>query len=185
MKMGDRYQRTKPDIKKRRLESDFESATKRLKKGSAKLPEFQNQAGYIPKTKETREAYSQLLKFLGELLGVADYHTVKDAAEDVLDILKDGKLKDNAKVGPLQELLGHTLSQEQFRTLLTLAGAITDYAVDLLDASKMQQDTLDSTIGVSVVFEDDDESEAGNDLHTRVLKNDKDEAADEEDEDEG
>lgn len=49
----------------------------------------------------------QLLKFLGELLGVADYHTVKDAAEDVLDILKDGKLKDNAKVGPLQELLGH------------------------------------------------------------------------------
>jgi len=32
--------------------------------------------------------YSQLLRFLGEVLGVADYGTVRDAAEEVLDVLK-------------------------------------------------------------------------------------------------
>jgi pre-mRNA-splicing helicase BRR2 len=185
IKMGDRYQRTKPEIKKRKLlQSDHESATKRLKKGSAKLPEFQNQAGYVPKTRETREAYSQLLKLLGEQLGVADYNTVKDAAEEALDILKDSKLKDNAKIAPIQELLNHSITQEQFRKLLDLSIAITDYAADFAE-NKMQTDTIDSSIGVSVVFEDDDESDDGNDLHTRVLKNDKDEAADEEEEDEG
>ena len=166
------------------LQSDHESATKRLKKGSAKLPEFQNQAGYVPKTRETREAYSQLLKLLGEQLGVADYNTVKDAAEEALDILKDSKLKDNAKIAPIQELLNHSITQEQFRKLLDLSIAITDYAADFAE-NKMQTDTIDSSIGVSVVFEDDDESDDGNDLHTRVLKNDKDEAADEEEEDEG
>ncbi len=35
----------------------------------------------------------------------------------------DSKLKDNAKMGPIQELLGHPITVDQFRHLLALCAA--------------------------------------------------------------
>eukprot|EP00906_Rhabdomonas_costata_P006818 RCo009880 len=182
MKMGDRYQRTKPEIKKKRkLQPEYESAAKKLKKGRPGALPLVSYGVYKPKTKETKEVYTELLNFVQGQLGDVDHETLVNAADDVLEALKDEKIKDLDKKEPVQQVLGSALSHEQFSKLLNLGRRITDYSADVVE-EEAPRDTLDSTIGVSVVFEEDDSEDEDNDLITREVKTKEEEAADEDDE---
>jgi len=149
--MGDQHQHTQPDSKRRRLNADIHPATKRLRRGSGRLLKFQTEAGYTPKTMQTSQVIAQLQQFVGEVLGVSDYDTVKLTTEEVLAILKDSELPDDAKEATIQEILGHVLAGNGFHTLLTLSAGITDYAVcPHLQADDSDMDTGDEDGNVPV-----------------------------------
>jgi len=151
LSMGDQHQHTQPDSKRRRLNADIHPATKRLRRGSGRLLKFQTEAGYTPKTMQTSQVIAQLQQFVGEVLGVSDYDTVKLTTEEVLAILKDSELPDDAKEATIQEILGHVLAGNGFHTLLTLSAGITDYAVcPHLQADDSDMDTGDEDGNVPV-----------------------------------
>lgn len=162
-RMGDRYQRTKPKfseerkIKRQKRDEARYDFTKM--KGATLLSEgIDDMMGilYRPKTQETRQTYEVLLTFIQEALGDQPRDVLCGAADEVLAVLKNDKLKDKEKKRDTETLLGQ-LAEERFALLVNLGKKITDYGVD--EKSNLADENIDETYGVNVQFEESDEED--------------------------
>lgn len=162
-RMGDRYQRTKPaksEEKKAKRQKREETRYDLAKlKGQSLLSEgIEDMVGilYRPKTTETRQTYEVLLSFIQEALGDQPRDVLCGAADEVLAVLKNDKIKDKERRKETEALLGG-LAEERYAVLVNLCKKITDYGVD--EKAQTTDENIDETYGVNVQFEESDEEE--------------------------
>uniref|UniRef100_A0A669F9W2 Small nuclear ribonucleoprotein 200 (U5) n=1 Tax=Oreochromis niloticus TaxID=8128 RepID=A0A669F9W2_ORENI len=160
-KMGDKAQRTKPQRleerreKRRKRDEDRHDINKM--KGFTLLSEgIDEMVGivYKPKTKETRETYEVLLSFIHAALGDQPRDILCGAADEVLAVLKNDKMRDKERRREVEQLLGPA-DDTRYHVLVNLGKKITDYGGDK-DLQNMD-DNIDETYGVNVQFESDEE----------------------------
>ncbi|NXY00457.1 U520 helicase, partial [Centropus bengalensis] len=84
---------------------------------------------YKPKTKETRETYEVLLSFIQAALGDQPRDILCGAADEVLAVLKNEKLRDKERRKEIDLLLGQT-DDTRYHVLVNLGKKITDYGGD-------------------------------------------------------
>lgn len=117
--------------------------------------------GYQPTQEHTRAAYEAVLHQLASLLGKHQSPQVlKDAAEEVLLILKDPDLRDPERHEQLSQLLvGNSkgLTQVQFTSLVQLAKQLDDYH-NKNDEDETPSQEMDEE-GVAVVFDESEDEE--------------------------
>ncbi|GAB6023297.1 hypothetical protein CHUAL_008104 [Chamberlinius hualienensis] len=160
-RMGDLYQRTKPkfseECKAKRQKRDEARYDFKRMRGATLLSEgIDDMMGivYKPKTQETRQTYEVLLTFIQEALGDQPRDVLCGAADEILSVLKNDKLKDKEKKKETELLLGG-LTDERFALLVNLGKKITDYGVD--EKAAVNDGNIDETYGVNVQFEESDE----------------------------
>jgi len=99
-RFGDRFQRTRPSDKIERMRKK-----KQVKKYVPKKNDWEgsvlsvriDENIYKPKTKETRIAYEQLLTVIQQSLGDQPQEILHGAADEILSVLKNERLKDLEK----------------------------------------------------------------------------------------
>jgi pre-mRNA-splicing helicase BRR2 len=128
-------------------------------KGASILSQIEDMdaSNYRPKTRETREAYEEILREMQLLLGDQPQDVLKGAADEVLLILKDDALKDSAKQKQIQRI-SNGVNNERFYHLVSLGKRITDYNV------KSDETEEEKAVGdeeMAVVFDDDEDGEGG------------------------
>lgn len=112
---------------------------------------------YKPKTRETRLAYQSLLGLIQTLLGDEPPDVLRDAADEVLYILKDEEMRAPDKKKQIEAILGG-MDENQFADLMGIGRRITDFVEET--GAQSGEGTLDDELGVAVVFdEEDDEPE--------------------------
>ncbi|XP_069475191.1 U5 small nuclear ribonucleoprotein 200 kDa helicase [Ambystoma mexicanum] len=160
-RMGDKAQRTKPQMqeerraKRRKRDEDRHDMNKM--KGFTLLSEgIDEMVGiiYKPKTKETRETYEVLLSFIQAALGDQPRDILCGAADEVLAVLKNDKLRDKERRKEIEQLLGQT-DDTRYHVLVNLGKKMTDYGGD--KEIQNMDDNIDETYGVNVQFESDEE----------------------------
>lgn len=67
---------------------------------------------YRPKTQETRQTYEVLLSFIQEAIGDQPRDILCGAADEILAVLKNDKLKDRERKREIDSLLG-TVAEER------------------------------------------------------------------------
>ncbi|KAI8036698.1 hypothetical protein M5D96_010499 [Drosophila gunungcola] len=179
-RMGDRYQRTKPEkteerkVKRQKRDEaqyDFERM-----KGATLLSEgIDEMVGivYRPKTQETRQTYEVLLSFIQEALGDQPRDILCGAADEILAVLKNDRLKDRERKRDVDSLLG-AVTDERFALLVNLGKKITDFgsdAVNALTAAPNNEEQIDETYGINVQFEESEE-ESDNDMYGEIRDDD-------------
>ncbi|KAL5015950.1 hypothetical protein ScPMuIL_005539 [Solemya velum] len=178
--MGDRAQRTKPpqmeERKVKRRKRDEAQRDMMKMKGTNILTEGMDELVgilYRPKTPETRQTYEVLLSFIQAAIGDQPRDVLCGAADEVLVVLKNDRLKDREKKKEVEGLLG-SLADERFALLVNLGKKISDWGQE----EKMQTDeNIDETYGVNVQFEEsEDEDDA--DVFGEVKENDDDDEND-------
>lgn len=173
-RMGDRYQRSKPEkteerkVKRQKRDEahyDFERM-----KGATLLSEgIDEMVGivYRPKTQETRQTYEVLLSFIQEALGDQPRDILCGAADEILAVLKNDKLKDRERKRDIDSLLG-TVADERFALLVNLGKKITDFGSDTANAlGTTEGEQIDETYGINVQFEES-EDESDEDMYGEV-----------------
>uniref|UniRef100_A0A672SA33 U5 small nuclear ribonucleoprotein 200 kDa helicase n=1 Tax=Sinocyclocheilus grahami TaxID=75366 RepID=A0A672SA33_SINGR len=160
-KMGDRSQRTKPQMleerraKRKKRDEDRHDINKM--KGFTLLSEgIDEMVGivYKPKTKETRETYEILLSFIQAALGDQPRDILCGAADEVLAVLKNDKMRDKERRREVEQLLGPA-DDTRYHVLVNLGKKISDYGGD--KELQNMDDNIDETYGVNVQFESDEE----------------------------
>lgn len=116
---------------------------------------------YRPKTHETRQTYEVLLSFIQEALGDQPRDILCGAADEILAVLKNDKLKDRDRKKEIDGLLG-TVTEERFALLVNLGKKITDFGTESIGANlgiNPEEQQIDETYGINVQFEEsEDES---------------------------
>ncbi|KAF0763286.1 putative U5 small nuclear ribonucleoprotein 200 kDa helicase [Aphis craccivora] len=163
-KMGDRFQRTKPvkaeERKAKRQKRDEAQYDFARMKGTTLLSDgVDDMVGimYRPKTQETRQTYEVLLSFIQEALGDQPRDILCGAADEVLAVLKNDRLKDKEKKSDTESLLG-SLADERFALLVNLGKKITDFGTDEKGIANTE-DNIDKTYGINVQFEESEEED--------------------------
>ncbi|KDR19736.1 putative U5 small nuclear ribonucleoprotein 200 kDa helicase [Zootermopsis nevadensis] len=179
-RMGDRHQRTRPvkaaERKAKRQKRDEAQYDFTRMKGATLLSEgVDEMVGilYRPKTQETRQTYEVLLSFIQEALGDQPRDILCGAADEVLAVLKNDRLKEREKKRETESLLGN-LAEERFALLVNLGKKITDFGTEEKVATA--DENIDETYGINVQFEESEE-EDDEDIYGEVRE--------EEDEEEG
>lgn len=179
-KMGDRAVRSRPQKAderkvKRQKRDEAQHEFSRMRGATLQSDGMDDMVGilYRPKTQETRHTYEVLLSFLQEAIGDQPRDVLCGAADEVLAVLKNDKLKDKEKKRETESLLGG-LAEERFALLVNLGKKITDFGVG---GKTTDVDQLDDTYGVNVQFEESDDEADNEDVFGEVR--------DEEDEGEG
>lgn len=122
---------------------------------------------YRPKTQETRQTYEVLLSFIQEALGDQPRDILCGAADEVLAVLKNDRLKEKEKKRETEQLLGN-LAEERFALLVNLGKKITDFGSD--EKSTAGEENIDETYGINVQFEESSE-EDDEDVYGEVREN--------------
>jgi pre-mRNA-splicing helicase BRR2 len=167
IRMGDRYERTRPPVKdadmpkrkKSRHMSDQGDEHSVISKGSSLLStEMEELSGvyYRPRTRETKSTYEILLSFIQKMIGDQPRDVLCGAADEVLATLKADHLKEKEKKKEISSLLG-PLEEDQFAMLSGLGRRITDYGADKHAA--VEADAIDENYGVAVVFHEEEGDE--------------------------
>jgi len=161
-RMGDKAQRTRPPmmeekkVKRRKRDEAIYDMVKM--KGSTLLSEgIDEMVGilYRPKTQETRQTYEVLLSFIQAALGDQPRDLLCGAADEVLAVLKNDRLKDKERRRDIENLLSH-LADERYALLVNLGKKITDWGAE----EKVQKDeNIDETYGINVMFEESDDDD--------------------------
>lgn len=125
---------------------------------------------YRPKTQETRQTYEVLLSFIQEALGDQPRDILCGAADEVLAVLKNDKLKEKEKKKETEQLLG-SVAEERFALLVNLGKKITDFGSD--EKSNTGDENIDETYGINVQFEESSE-EDDEDVYGEVRENEED-----------
>lgn len=174
-RMGDRAQRTKPgkaeERKVKRQKRDEAQYDFTRMKGATLLSEgVDEMVGivYRPKTQETRQTYEVLLSFIQEALGDQPRDILCGAADEVLAVLKNDRLKEKEKKKETELLLG-PLAEERFALLVNLGKKITDFGSD--EKTTTNEENIDETYGINVQFEESSE-EDDEDVYGEVREND-------------
>lgn len=134
---------------------------------------------YRPKTQETRQTYEVLLSFLQEALGDQPRDILCGAADEVLAVLKNDRLKEKEKKKETEALLGrisfycyntrifsyvyHTvfqgpIAEERFALLVNLGKKITDFGSEDTKTTN-NEENIDETYGINVQFEESEEED--------------------------
>lgn len=95
---------------------------------------------YRPRTPATRVTFHYIQIIVVKNLGYVPKEVVRSAAEVILESLKDEDLNDFDKKKEIDDLLGVSLSPEDFNKLVNLGKKITDY--DAEDEATVPQGTL-------------------------------------------
>lgn len=111
---------------------------------------------YRPKTQETRQTYEVLLSFLQEALGDQPRDILCGAADEVLAVLKNDRLKEREKKKETEMLLGN-IAEERFALLVNLGKKITDFGNE--DKSHTNEENIDDAYGINVQFEESEEED--------------------------
>nr|XP_033194376.1 putative U5 small nuclear ribonucleoprotein 200 kDa helicase [Bombus vancouverensis nearcticus] len=174
-RMGDRAQRTKPgkaeERKVKRQKRDEAQYDFARMKGATLLSEgVDEMVGivYRPKTQDTRQTYEVLLSFIQEALGDQPRDILCGAADEVLAVLKNDRLKEKEKKKETELLLG-PLAEERFALLVNLGKKITDFGSD--EKITTNEENIDETYGINVQFEESSE-EDDEDVYGEVREND-------------
>lgn len=134
---------------------------------------------YRPKTQETRQTYEVLLSFIQEALGDQPRDILCGAADEILAVLKQDRLKEREKKKEIDNLLG-AVAEERFALLVNLGKKITDFGSDA--ASSLagggggaggggDGEQIDETYGINVQFEES-EAESDEDVYGEVRDED-------------
>ncbi|XP_014247747.1 putative U5 small nuclear ribonucleoprotein 200 kDa helicase [Cimex lectularius] len=171
-KMGDKFERNKPikaeERKVKRQKRDEAQYDFARMKGCTLLSESADDmvgVVYRPKTQETRQTYEVLLSFIQEALGDQPRDILCGAADEVLFVLKNDRLKDKEKKVETETLLG-SLAEERFALLLNLCKKITDFGADDKTHAVVDEN-IDEAYGINVQFEESEE-EDGEDMYGEV-----------------
>ncbi|XP_045467898.1 putative U5 small nuclear ribonucleoprotein 200 kDa helicase [Harmonia axyridis] len=163
-KMGDKAQRSRPgkaeERKAKRQKRDEAQYDFTRMKGATLLSEgVDEMVGiiYRPKTQETRQTYEVLLSFLQEALGDQPRDILCGAADEVLTVLKNEKLKEREKKKETEILLG-SIADERFALLVNLGKKITDFGNEDIKASATEEN-IDEQYGINVQFEESEEED--------------------------
>lgn len=172
-RMGDRFQRTKPvkaeERKVKRQKRDEAQYDFARMKGATLLSEgVDEMVGiiYRPKTQETRQTYEVLLSFIQEALGDQPRDILCGAADEVLQVLKNDRLKEREKKKETELLLGG-LADERFALLVNLGKKITDFGSEEKSKEPTEEGNIDETYGINVQFEESEE-ESDEDMYGEV-----------------
>lgn len=111
---------------------------------------------YRPKTQETRQTYEVLLSFLQEALGDQPRDILCGAADEVLSVLKNDRLKEREKKKEAETLLG-PIAEERFALLVNLGKKITDFGTD--EKVQTSEENIDEAYGINVQFEESEEED--------------------------
>ncbi|EPQ10851.1 U5 small nuclear ribonucleoprotein 200 kDa helicase [Myotis brandtii] len=170
-RMGDKAQRTRPQMQeerraKRRKRDEDRHAINKMKGYTLLSEGIDEMVGiiYKPKTKNTREIYEVLLSFIQAALGDQPRDILCGAADEVLAVLKNEKLRDKERRKEIDLLLGQT-DDTRYHVLVNLGKKITDYGGDR--EIQNMDDNVDETYGVNVQFESDEE-EGDEDVYGEV-----------------
>lgn len=177
-RMGDRHQRQKPEKteerKAKRQKRDEAQYDFDRMKGATLLSEgIDEMVGivYRPKTQETRQTYEVLLSFIQEALGDQPRDILCGAADEILAVLKNDKLKDRERKRDIDSLLGN-VADERFALLVNLGKKITDFGSDALGVLGVAEgEQIDDTYGINVQFEESEE-ESDEDMYGEVRDED-------------
>lgn len=133
---------------------------------------------YRPKTQETRQTYEVLLSFIQEALGDQPRDILCGAADEILAVLKNDRLKEREKKKEIDNLLS-AVAEERFALLVNLGKKITDFGTDaaatlgggggggVADGGEQ----IDETYGINVQFEES-EAESDEDVYGEVRDED-------------
>lgn len=171
VKMGDKFERTKPAAemkasksKSKRSQKDASSSLMKMKGHSLLSHDITEAMGilYHPKTPETRETYELILALISEMLGDQPRDVLCGAADEILQVMKSDKYKEKEKKKETEVLLGK-LRDEKFAILSGLCRKITDFNLEdpsqtTTNAAGFTSDNIEST-GVNVQFEESDEDD--------------------------
>eukprot|EP00292_Cryptomonas_paramecium_P033522 CAMPEP_0113700572 /NCGR_PEP_ID=MMETSP0038_2-20120614/24047_1 /TAXON_ID=2898 /ORGANISM="Cryptomonas paramecium" /LENGTH=366 /DNA_ID=CAMNT_0000624275 /DNA_START=8 /DNA_END=1104 /DNA_ORIENTATION=+ /assembly_acc=CAM_ASM_000170 len=165
-RMGDKVLFSKPaalvekkeKIDKRRLErAQKDAVRKKSKVGTSALADAVIELGsYRPKTETSRLAYEQLLNFLVTFMGEQPNDVLRGAADEVLSVLKNDNLQGAAKQKQCEQLLS-AMSADRFAELVQISNRISDFSSQ--DTEGAAGEAMDENLGVSVVFDEDENSE--------------------------
>ncbi|XP_045506046.1 putative U5 small nuclear ribonucleoprotein 200 kDa helicase isoform X2 [Colias croceus] len=160
-RMGDRAQRTKPDKAEERKakRQKRDEATYELSKSKSARTAWADDtpAGvlYRPRAQHTRHAYELLLAFIQSALADQPRDILCGAADEVLVVLKNDKLKDPERKKEIELLLG-PIPDERFALLVNLGKKITDFNIS---TSAEGNTEIDETYGINVQFEESSEED--------------------------
>ncbi|CAG8839302.1 28270_t:CDS:2, partial [Racocetra persica] len=141
------------DAEERRNRRKEENALKKAYGYSNVLAatEYFDGLSYRPRTKETRETYELILAFVHQNLGDQAQDVIRSAADDILQVLKDDKLKDFDKKKEIENVIG-SITSDRFAQLVNLGKKITDYySGDQMDLDKDNElaGEIDDELGVA------------------------------------
>lgn len=120
---------------------------------------------YRPKTKESKVAYEGILAMVQTAIGDQPHDVLRGAAEEILSMLKDDKMRDPERHSEVEKLLGSKITPENFNRLVNLGKQITDFVEgEAPEAEDDEEGKLDEDMGVAVVFDHDSEEEEEDEL---------------------
>ncbi|KAJ3669612.1 hypothetical protein LUZ60_011562 [Juncus effusus] len=144
--------------KSKRKKEEFKRETKKKKRRVGEeesvLSLSDDYSIYRPKTEETRAAYEALLSVIQDQLGGQPQDVLRGAADEVLVVLKNEKLKTDDKKKEIEMMLS-TISNQMFDRIVSVGKLITDFE----DGTGEDGGTGDDDVGVAVEFEEEDESD--------------------------
>ena len=149
--------------------------------------DFEELAGiiYRPKTQETRQNYEIILSFIQDCIGDQPRDVLCGAADEVLIILKNDRLRDKERKREVEQLLG-SQNDERFAQLVNLGKKLTDWSNDELErintnTDGMNEGNMDETVGVRVMIGDEEDED--NDVYEVNDEQEGEENADEDQDD--
>eukprot|EP00531_Pseudo-nitzschia_arenysensis_P005402 CAMPEP_0116134450 /NCGR_PEP_ID=MMETSP0329-20121206/10651_1 /TAXON_ID=697910 /ORGANISM="Pseudo-nitzschia arenysensis, Strain B593" /LENGTH=275 /DNA_ID=CAMNT_0003629159 /DNA_START=58 /DNA_END=882 /DNA_ORIENTATION=- len=180
-----RDQQKKKKAKKQQPSDDYgvrRSENVGMAAGGQSILEMDNLTGYQPTTQTARAAYETILTTIGSkaFLGNQSPSVLRDAAEEVIKILKDGSLRDPERHDEISRLLtgkgaaGSSRSSggmgpEKYAEFVRLGKRLDDYDEVTKkggdgvagDANNQngKQNRVDDEMGVAVVFDDSDDED--------------------------
>jgi pre-mRNA-splicing helicase BRR2 len=128
---------------------------------------------YRPKTKDSRMAYEEILSFVQATLGDQPQDILRGAADEILSLLKDDRLKDPERQKEIEKILPK-LGVDKFSNLVKMGKRINDFHLGDDHENELEA-KMDEEMGVAVVFDDEEDG----------IPHDVDEENESEDEDEG
>jgi len=164
--MGDRVGQSRP----------VETRPSKKKSGRSTTTQEESLYGlYIPKTKETKLIFDELLSTLTRFLGDQPRDVLHGAADEVLAIVKNPEIIAGRKHIECSKLLADSLSDADFSLILRICSQINDFgeANDIEDS--VEEDT-NQEIGVAVVFDDSEDDSDNGDLSQMEASSDDDDS---------
>merc|ERR1711911_80519 len=163
-RMGDKSQRQKP-AKRQKREPHKNDVGKSGGPLQSDIMDDVSGIIYRPKTQDTKQTYEVLLSFIQEALSDQPRDVLCGAADEVLIVLKNGKLKEKKKKRDTEMLLG-SLPEERFALLVNLGKKITDFGQE--EKGAVGDEQVDDQYGINVQFEDTDEDNDEDELYQDI-----------------
>lgn len=163
-RMGDKSQRQKP-AKRQKREPHKNDVGKSGGPLQSDIMDDISGIIYRPKAQDTKQTYEVLLSFIQEALSDQPRDVLCGAADEVLIVLKNDKLKDKEKKRDTEMLLG-PLPDERFALLVNLGKKITDFGQE--EKGIVGDEQVDDQYGINVQFEDTDEDNDEDDLYQDI-----------------